>query len=139
RGRGATVVGPDGADDALAVYRESRTGASDDDVWNDIATDWIFRIPATRLAEAQSAHQPDTYAYLFSYKSTAFGGALGACHAIDVPFVFDNLDRRGVNALLGDFTEDTHRLARATAGAWLATARNGVPSHEELSEWPRYS
>jgi para-nitrobenzyl esterase len=131
------VVGHDRADDVIAVYRDGRT--SDDDIWNDFATDWIFRIPAVRLAEAQSAHQPDTYVYLFSYASTAFGGALGACHAVDVPFVFDNLDRKGVNALLGEFTDETHRLAAATAGAWVATARNGAPTNEGLPEWPRYS
>ena len=137
RGRIGKVVGKERADDVVAVYREGRT--SDDDIWNDFATDWIFRIPAIRLAEAQSAHQPDTYSYLFSYASTAFGGALGACHAVDVPFVFDNLDRGGVQALLGDFTDDTHRLAAATAGAWLATARNGAPSHDGLPEWTPYS
>ena len=137
RGRIAKVVGNDRADDAIAVYRDGRT--SDEDIFNAFMTDWIFRIPAIRLAEAQSAHQPDTYSYLFTYASTAFGGALGACHAVDVPFVFDNLDRGGVQALLGDFTDETHRLAAATAGAWLATARTGAPSHEGLPEWPRYS
>jgi para-nitrobenzyl esterase len=138
-GRITRVVGKDRAADALAAYRDSRPGASADDIWNDFATDWIFRIPATRLAEAQSIHQPDTYAYLFSYKSTAFGGALGACHAIDVPFAFDNLDRRGVDVLLGGLTDDTHALARATSRAWLAMARNGSPQHDELPDWPRYS
>ena len=137
RGRIGKVVGKDRADDVVAVYREGR--ASDDEIWNDFATDWIFRIPAIRLAEAQSAHQSDTYMYLFSYASTAFGGALGACHAIDVPFVFDNLDRGGVQALLGELTDETHRLATATAGAWLATAHTGAPSHEGLPDWPRYS
>ena len=133
------VVGPDRAADAAAVYREGRPGVSADDVWNDFATDWVFRIPAIRLAEAQSAHQPDTYSYLFSYKSTAFDGALGACHAIDVPFVFDNLGRRGVDVLLGPITDDTATLGRATVGAWLGMARNGTPACDELPEWPRYS
>jgi len=131
------VAGADRAADVVAVYREGR--ASDDEIWNDFMTDWVFRVPAIRLAEAQSANQSDTYSYLFSYASTAFGGALGACHAVDVPFVFDNLDRGGVQALLGEFTDDTHRLAAATAGAWLATAHGGTPSHEGLPEWPRYS
>jgi para-nitrobenzyl esterase len=138
-GRITRVVGKDRAADTLAAYRDARPGASADDIWNDFATDWIFRIPATRLAEAQSIPQPDTYAYLFSYKSTAFGGALGACHAIDVPFTFDNLDRRGVDVLLGALTDDTHALARATSRAWLAMARNGSPQHDELPDWPRYS
>ena len=53
--------------------------------------------------------------------------------------MFDNLDRRGVNQLLGDFTDETRRLGRATAGAWLAVAHHGVPAHQDLPEWPRYS
>jgi para-nitrobenzyl esterase len=133
------VVGKERAADAIAVYRDARPAASPDTVWNDFATDWLFRIPATRLAEAQSINQPDTYAYLFSYKSTAFDGVLGACHAIDVPFVFDNLDRRGIDVLLGGLTEDTHALAHATSRAWLAMARYGTPQHDELPDWPRYS
>ena len=116
-----------------------RGQASVDDIWSDFATDWIFRIPATRLAEAQSTNQPDTYAYLFTYKSTAFDGALGACHAIDVPFAFDNLDRRGVDMLLGHLTDDTHALATAISRGWLAMARTGSPQHDGLPEWPRYS
>lgn len=137
--RVAKVVGQDRASDAIAVYRDGRPGASIDDIWCDFATDWIFRIPATRFAEAQSINQPETYAYLFSYKSTAFDGVLGACHAIDVPFVFDNLDRRGVDFLLGGLTDETHALARATSRAWLAMARSGSPQHDELPEWPTYS
>jgi para-nitrobenzyl esterase len=137
--RVAKIVGADRAADALAVYRRNRPGASIDDVWNDFATDWIFRIPAIRLAEAQSAHQGDTYSYLFSYKSTAFNGALGACHAIDVPFVFGNLRRRGVDMLLGPISEETEALERATVAAWLSMAHNGSPACDELPEWTPYS
>ena len=137
-GRVARVVGKDRAADAITAYRDGRPGASNDDIWSDFATDWIFRIPATRLAEAQSLNQPETYAYLFSYKSTAFDGVLGACHAIDVPFAFDNLDRRGVDVLLGALTEQTHALARATSRAWLSMARTGSPEHDGLPDWPRY-
>jgi para-nitrobenzyl esterase len=121
------------------VYRDERPGATVDDIWSDFATDWIFRIPATRLAEAQSINQPDTYAYLFTYRSTAFDGALGACHAIDVPFAFDNLERRGVDMFLGGITDDARALATATSRAWLAVAHSGTPQHDGLPEWPRYS
>ncbi|HEV3227470.1 MAG TPA: carboxylesterase family protein [Acidimicrobiales bacterium] len=133
------VVGAERAAVVIDVYRSSRPGATNDDVWCDLATDWIFRIPAIRLAEAQAPNQPDTYSYLFTYRSTAFGGALGACHAIEVPFAFDNLDRRGVDVLLGGIDDDTHALAAATASAWLAMARAGTPQHEGLPTWPRYS
>jgi para-nitrobenzyl esterase len=133
----AKTVG-DRARDVIAVYRDALPGASNDDMWCAIATDWVFRIPAVRLLEAQSAHQP-SYSYLFSYKSTAFDGALGACHAVEIPFAFDNVDRRGVNFFLGAITDDTRALATATSRAWTSMAHNAAPGHDDMTEWPTYT
>ena len=49
--------------------------------------------------------------------STAMGGALGACHAIEVPFVFDNLDRRGVDLLLGGLDDGSRGAGRRASPA----------------------
>jgi para-nitrobenzyl esterase len=123
----------------VAVYRDEMPGASNQELWCAIATDWVFRIPAVRLAEAQSAHQASTYSYLFTYKSTAFNGALGACHAIEIPFVFDNVDRRGVDFLLGAIGDDTRALSAATSRAWTSMARHGSPGHDGIPSWDTYS
>ena len=131
------VVG-DRASDVIDVYRGEHPGASNDEIWCAIATDWVFRVPATRLAEAQAPHQPGTYSYRFAYRSTAFGGALGACHAIDIPFVFDNVDQRGVDMFIGDVDESTRSLAQATSRAWTAMAHHGLPDHDGIPEWPAY-
>ena len=40
--------------------------------------------------------------YLFAWESRAFGGRLRATHALEIPFTFDNLDKGGVDALLGE-------------------------------------
>jgi para-nitrobenzyl esterase len=135
--RVAKVVG-EAADDVIDVYRETHPGANEDDVWCAFATDWIFRIPAIRLAEAHAPQQPDTYSYLFTYESTAFDGALRACHAIEIPFVFDNLDRGGAQFFLGAIEDSTRGLARATSRAWLAMARNGTPQHDGIPTWEAY-
>jgi para-nitrobenzyl esterase len=94
-------------------------------------------MPAIRVAEAQAAHAPRVSMYRFDYRSTAFGGVLGACHAIDVPFSFANLDRRGVELMLGGVDGDTQRLAERTSRAWSSAARTGSPEHDELP-WPAY-
>jgi para-nitrobenzyl esterase len=138
RRRLARTVG-DRAGDVISVYRDELPSASNDDLWCAIATDWVFRVPAIRLTEAQSAHQPSTYSYLFGYKSTAFGGALGACHAIDVPFAFDNVDRRGVDFFVGRVDDSTRALSAATSRAWTAMARTGAPDHDGIASWPPYS
>jgi para-nitrobenzyl esterase len=129
----------DRAADTVDVYRQARPGATPNQLWSAIVTDWFFRIPALQLAEAQSAHQPRTYVYEFAYRSTAFDGALGACHAIDIPFVYDNVDRPGVDMLLGPIDAGTRELATATSRAWLAMARTGDPGHNGLPEWPQYT
>ena len=100
-------------------------------------TDQVFRIPAIRLAEAQSIHQPRTYMYLFSWATPILDGRLGSCHALDVPFVFDNLDKPGAGLFTGDGA-DREELARQMSEAWLAFARHGAPGAASLPAWPAY-
>ena len=57
-----------------------------------IQGDLRFRIPSVRFAEAYRRHQPNTFMYLFTYESPAMRGALRACHALEIPFVFGTLD-----------------------------------------------
>jgi para-nitrobenzyl esterase len=121
----------------VAAYRQSHDDATHDAMWTSIMTDRIFRIPAIRLAEAQVAHQPGhTFMYLFEWASTAFDGRLGSCHALEIPFVFDNLDRPGVEFFTGAGAPG--ELAVAMQGAWLAFARGGDPNHAGLPDWPSY-
>ena len=133
----ARVVGDDRVDDTLAVYRDTLPASDLDGLFCAVMTDWVFRMPAIRVAEAQAPHTPRVSMYRFDYRSTAFGGVLGACHAIDVPFTFANLDRRGVDMMLGGIDDATQRLAERTSRAWASAARTGSPEHDELS-WPAY-
>ncbi|MEY2570104.1 MAG: para-nitrobenzyl esterase [Acidimicrobiaceae bacterium] len=137
--RVARVLPADRAPEAIDVYRTALPKADNDQIFCAIGTDMVFRIPAVRLAEAQSAHQAATRMYLLSYASSAFDGALGACHAIDIPFVFDNVDRNGVQMLLGGVDDETRALSTATSRAWTAFARTGSPDHDGLPAWPTYS
>lgn len=96
-----------------------------------VQTDWAFRIPAIRHAEAQAAAGQPAWMYWFTFATPAFAGALGACHGLDVPFVFDALQQPGVEMFTGS-DPSRSRLADAMAGAWLAFARTGDPG------WPTY-
>lgn len=137
RRRLARIAGADRVDDVLDAYRAARPGADPDALLCTAMTDHVFRLPAIRLAEAQLAHTPDVAMYRFDLPSTALDGALGACHAVEVPFVFDNLDRGGVEMLLGGLDDGARRLAAHTAGAWAAVARTGRPALPGL-DWPAY-
>ena len=63
--------------------------------------------------------------YEFAWKSPLFGGRLGACHALEIGFVFDTLDAEGGEALCG--TSPPGELAAAMHKAWVDFAQSGRP------------
>jgi para-nitrobenzyl esterase len=97
-------------------------GASAGDVLIEVLTDWFFRIPAIRLAEA---HQGEVYMYEFSWNSPVLGGRLGACHALEIGFVFDTLDAAGGEAMYG--SSPPAELAAVMHKTWIDFARSGRP------------
>ncbi|GAA3541811.1 carboxylesterase family protein [Amycolatopsis ultiminotia] len=108
-------------------YRANRPGATPGDLLSAIATDWYYWIPALRLAEAH----PGTHVYEFAWRSPAFDHALGACHALELPFVFDNLDDPAFKPFVGE--NPPQQVADAMHKAWIDFATNGDPG------WPAYT
>lgn len=129
------------AAEVASLYRETLGGrglpCSNLDVLDALQSDSRFRIPAIRLAEAQSAHQPHTYLYLFVQESPARRGALGACHALELPFVFGTLDAPGQDRFAGSGPA-VEKLSQQMMDAWLGFARGGDPSHPGIGRWPGY-
>jgi para-nitrobenzyl esterase len=93
---------PDRVDEAIALYREHRPGETDAQLVMAAQTDEGFRQRAIRLAEKRAKAGTTTHMYWFTWASPAFGGVLGSCHAIDIPFTFHNLDQPGVELFTGD-------------------------------------
>jgi para-nitrobenzyl esterase len=128
------------AGELIQIYRRSRQGRLPDantDILDAIQTDQRFRIPAIRLAEAQRPHQPNTFLYLLSWESPARRGALGSCHALEIPFVFGTLDAPTQDRFAGS-GPDAERLAHQMMDAWISFARNGDPGHPGIGSWPPY-
>jgi len=117
-------------------YKSRRPGASPQQLWLDITTDGVFRIPAIRLLEAQHAHGP-VWSYAFTWESPVFGGILKSTHALEIPFVFDNLAKAGSEMFTGTGTE-RQGIADAMHRAWIAFAHGGDPAHDGIPEWPAY-
>jgi para-nitrobenzyl esterase len=118
------------ADATIDVYRADAPAASPGDLLVKAVTDWFFRIPAIRLAEARSGAPGRTFMYEFAWPSPQFGGRLGACHALELAFVFDTLGSEGVEPLAGPSAPQD--LADAMHAAWVAFVRTGDPG------WPEY-
>ena len=109
----------------LATPYEIQTAASGDE---------LFRVPAMRLLDAQSEHSDQTWCYLFDWKSPMLDGALGSCHALDIPFVFGTHQVAPAFAGAGVAANGLAELAMDT---WLAFARTGDPSTDHLP-WPKW-
>ena len=137
RRRVARVVPADRVDDVIDLYRSVVPGADADALLCAAMTDMVFGHPAVQLAEAQLGSTPAVHLYRFDLGSTAMGGLLGACHSIEIPFVFDNLDRGGIDLLLGGVDDGARGLAARAARAWTAFAHGGDPAHDDLA-WPAY-
>lgn len=128
----------------LTCYRDQAAARGDStaiaDLFLAMATDFIFRVPSLRLAAAQVAAGGTCYVYRFDWESPVGGGILGACHALELPFVFGTLDNPLVALFSGSGPEAT-QLSEWIQQAWTGFARSGDPSIRGLGErgsWPRY-
>jgi para-nitrobenzyl esterase len=61
------------------------------------------------------------------------GGVLGACHALEIGFVFGNLDYRFHGS-----GPDAKELSGKMQDAWFSFARTGDPSCESIGTWEPY-
>src|SRR5262249_27777953 len=100
---------------ALAVSRGHRPAPSPRDPPAAAITDWFFRSPPIRVAEARAAAGAgDTWTYRFDHPEPRDNHRFGACHAVEVPFVFDTATRPELRPLIGDASSSavadrTHR------------------------------
>lgn len=124
----------------VAAYKKAREGkhsTEPKEILSAFMTDFMFRISTTRLLEAQSAHQPNVYNYLFTWLSPGILGDLGACHALEVPFVFNTLKNPKMDVFAGKGPE-AEALSEKMMDAWIAFARTGNPNHKNIPKWSSY-
>jgi para-nitrobenzyl esterase len=121
----------------VAAYRQARAGRGElttpAEIFTAIFGDCMFRMPGLVLTETQQSNQQAAYNYLFTWKSPAMGGVLGACHGLEIGFVFGVYDEM----FFGSGPE-ADKLAKCIQDAWLAFAHTGDPSCESIGRWPVY-
>jgi para-nitrobenzyl esterase len=120
-----------------AVRKKNNLPSDNNDILDGVQSVGRFRNPAIRFALNHSKHQVDTYVYLFTYESPARRGAFGACHALEMPFVFGTLDAPTQDRFAGKGPE-VETLSHNMMDAWINFARNANPGHRVLGEWPRF-
>ncbi|MBL9013958.1 MAG: carboxylesterase/lipase family protein [Myxococcales bacterium] len=103
--------------------------------WIAICGDLAFRMPSTRIAEG---HRAPAWLYRFDWTSPAMGGALGAAHGLDLPFMWNKLELKPSQLLIGGDTVGAQPLATAMHDTWAAFVKTGEPAGDGLPAWPSY-
>lgn len=110
------------------TYRANRPDATPGELLGALATDLLLRVPLNRLADARAGAEGSTYVYEFGWPSPV--QRLGACHALELGFVFDTLAHPDTVALTGP--DAPQELADAMHRAWVEFATTGDPG------WPSW-
>ncbi|TWE29208.1 para-nitrobenzyl esterase [Prauserella muralis] len=113
----------------LELYRRNRPGASAGDVLAAVFGDWMFAMPAIRVAEVRG-RTAKTWVYRFDHPQDRSNHGFGPAHATELPYVFDTIHQRPTRALIGD--SPSREVADTVHGTWVRFIREGDPG------WPAY-
>ncbi|MFI6856882.1 carboxylesterase/lipase family protein [Streptomyces sp. NPDC050416] len=122
--------GPDGEQ----AYRSAFPDAGPGELYERVQTDWLFNMPSLHLAEAQHAGGGRAHVYELTWPAPGSGGALGACHGLDIPLLFGTFGADLGLLLFGGTEPSAEALALSSRfrSSWTAFARSGDPG------WPAY-
>lgn len=112
----------------LGAYRRRLTGPDGEPDLADLRaaflTDQIYRTPAIRMADAQTAAGGVAHSYLFA--DAPFGPALGAFHGCEGMYLFDHLAAAGITS---EHSRAAHDDLQAAWARFAATGDPGWPPH----------
>lgn len=127
----------DPAVEALAprdASRRRRPGGSAAWVAADSATEQVFGALAVGLAEAVAQRGGTPFLYRFDWGPSRFG----ACHCIELPFVFGTTESWPAPMLAGGDAGEMQSLSETVRGMIARFARTGEPGSAALP-WPAYA
>ncbi|RBQ16723.1 carboxylesterase/lipase family protein [Spongiactinospora rosea] len=108
------------------AYRAAFPQAGPEELVETVYSDALFRMPSQKLAEANAAAGGTSYLFELCWVAPALGGALGACHSLDVPLAFGTLDSPvGVQLIGEEPTPEAIALSRELQEAWIRFVTTG--------------
>jgi para-nitrobenzyl esterase len=137
RERVAKRLGIDDPGGVIAAFKNDNPGATPWDLYILIATDHPRGTYARELAKRKVVQGgAPIYFYRFDWETPEGGGHMRSPHAVEVPFVFENIKVAG--KLISQMPE-AFALSEKIAAAWVSFARTGNPNVSVLPRWPAYS
>lgn len=124
--------GAENAEKYIKAYKEAYP--FDDQPQHILATN--VRTSVIKQATVKNAQGgARAYVYLFEWLSPVNDGSLGACHGMELPFMFNNIAL--ARTMTGGGT-DAYKLADKISSAWISFIKTGNPNCKELPEWAPY-
>jgi len=116
----------------LKSIEDFRDLLDDKKVWEitEFYNEMLFRLPAIKQCESFSANGDNAYNYYWTKPGNS--KVMGACHAVELPYIFNNLEN---SAYTGDTIN--RELADEVQEMWVNFARCGDPSTEN-NVWGKY-
>ena len=131
------MVGPAEAANTIALYRAQAPNDRPMHLYTSVMTDMMFTSSSITLAERKYAQQAaPVFMYKIDWNSPVLGGKLRSPHAVELPFIFDNVD---VSAGLVGAGPEQDAMADLMSATFAAFARTGNPSIPGAPAWPAYT
>jgi para-nitrobenzyl esterase len=129
----------DQADRVIEIFRKENPNASPSDLMFLIGTEYPTAAYSRKIAERKAAAGgAPAYLYRFDWETPAAGGRLKSPHALEIPFVFDNVGAPLAERLAPE-RPDVRALANAMSDRWIAFARTGDPNTGQAPRWTPYN
>jgi para-nitrobenzyl esterase len=129
-----TAVGPR-AESLIAALRETFPDYSPTHLMAAVGTASGMWGGSITLAERKAEQDAPVWMYLLTWETPVARGRLKCPHALEIPLVFDNVEKARSFVGRGD---EPQVIADQMSSAWLAFARSGNPNTPALPAWPSY-
>lgn len=125
------------AEEVVDLYHRMRPAESPGQLMGTISVDCDTRLPGLRIAAALSRNGRPAYVYEFDWQGNNHN--IGACHGVEIPFIFDNFDAFGDAAMLsGADRTEVEAIAKNVQLCWTNFAATGDPNHGGIPHWRRF-
>ncbi|MEO1524506.1 MAG: carboxylesterase family protein [Planctomycetota bacterium] len=125
---------PGSVEDVFSQY-PGNSGKEATQSFKQLMSDSMFLQPGREFADYVSGHGAPVYFYVFGRTPPfAARAGLGAFHALEIGYVFENLDAQNPRL----FGATDRALSSKMSAYWRSFATSGTPNETDLPTWPRY-